>query len=788
MSSYFVAQQLSADSFMPHGMCYLWQPNVLALHIISDALIALAYWSIPITLVYFVKKRTDTRFNRMFVCFAVFIAACSATHLMDIWTIWHPAYWLSGGIKAITALVSVLTSILLIKFLPAALKLPSSSALHSANLALKLEVGARVRAEEALQRDNETLERRIADRTRQLEALNRTLAADNARFAIAADAAGLGFWNLDVATNRLQWDAQMFRLYGYEPREGEQPCSIWADRLHPEDRERCIEESAAALRGECASDTEFRVIHPDGTVRHLRGASQISLGADGKALRMFGVNFDITNLKHAVEQFRLAIEAAPTGMLVMSASGSIVLVNAQIESLFGYTREELLGQQIEMLVPKRFRARHPEFRQEFFAAPKARPMGEGRDLYGLRKDGSEVPIEIGLNPLHTSEGDFVLSSIIDLTLRREFDQMRSDFVSTVSHELRTPLTSISGSLGLLRSGALGPLPHKAASMVNIAYENSGRLVRIINDILDIGKLEAGELALQMISVPLTEVLRQSIEANSGYAAKYAVKFVLDDCSDNEQVIADPDRLMQVMTNLLSNAAKFSPADANVYIRARARATTLRVEVEDSGSGIPEAFKDRIFERFAQADGSATRRFEGTGLGLSIARKLMEAMGGQIGFNTVVGRGTVFYLELPRSGAVSTVPTIDTPFQIPADEPLPKAVASPRLLYVIDDVQLIDIIRRSLAGNTEFVLAQGWQDAERLIREEQFELVVVDDATAGILVERNPRLGRSLPIVILTADPVSPEIYSLASAVISKSQMPAEQVAATILSCLPLNYS
>ncbi len=395
-------------------------------------------------------------------------------------------------------------------------------------------------------------------------------------------------------------------------------------------------------------DTEFRIVMPSGSVRHIRGVARITRDLHGNAIRMFGVNFDITDLKRADEQFRLAIEAAPTGMLLMSLTGSVVLVNAQIENLFGYRRAELLGRQIEMLVPERFRRHHPDYRKVFFDAPRSRPMGAGRDLYGLRKDGSEVPIEIGLNPLQTSEGDFVLSSIVDLSQRRKMDRMRTDFVSTVSHELRTPLASICGSLGLLQSGVVGALPEKAAAMVQIAYKNSERLVRIINDILDIGKLEAGELALHLVNVPVADFLQQSIEANSAYAEKYGVRFVLDDGSANDWVTADPDRLMQVVANLLSNAAKFSPPGADVLIRVRSSSKTLRIEVEDTGSGIPDEFKDRIFEKFAQADASATRRFEGTGLGLSIARKLAEAMGGSIGFSSVVGQGTIFYIELPQT--------------------------------------------------------------------------------------------------------------------------------------------
>jgi PAS domain S-box-containing protein len=680
------------------------------------------------------------------------------------------------------------------------------TSLQRANSNLEREVGERVRAQDNLRQVNETLEVRVADRTAQLAALSRQQVEEAARVAIAADAAGLGFWDLDIAASALHWDERMFRLYGHSPMPGDQPYSLWANSLHPEDRDRSEQEFTDALNGRRAYDTEFRIVHPNGAIRHLQAAARVARDSDGRALRMFGVNFDITARKRANEQFRLAIEAAPAGMLLMNSSGSITLVNIQIETLFGYPRAELLGRDAEMLLPMRLRA-HPTLRSSMFRTSKARAMAPGEELYGLRKDGSEVPIEMELNPLHTSEGEFVLCSVVDLSQRRDMERMRTDFVSTVSHELRTPLTSIIGSLGLLQAGVMGALPDKATEMVRIAYNNSGRLVRIINDILDIGKLESGRLELRLQSAQPADLLRQSLEANSSYAEKFGVRFLLDEESANDPVWVDPDRFMQVLANLLSNAAKFSPPGADVLIRVRSSGDKMRVEVEDHGQGIPENFQARVFEKFAQADASTKRHFEGTGLGLSIARQLIEAMGGSIGFTTRVGYGTIFHLELPRTDAAAAALRDGAPLggsapmegfardaalAVPQNRSVSKKKV-PRLLYLEDDEDLISVIRETLAGRADIAAAHTVGEAERLLREDSFQLIILDQALpdgSGIsLVERIPGIvGHAVPIVILSAADVPNEMHRKVAAVIAKSEASAAHVATTILSYLPLPHA
>ena len=408
----------STDGFMPHGMCYMWRPAILAVHVGADSFIALAYFTIPFTLLYFVRKRAEPSFTWIFLSFAIFIVACGVSHVMEIWTIWFPMYWLSGGIKVITALASVMTAILLVRLVPAALRFPTPSVLQAANEDLAREVADRKRAEHNVLQTNASLEARVADRTQQLAAANHRLTQINARFAIASKAARLGFWDFDPASDTFEWDDSMFELYGRPRLGGAQPYALWATIVHPDDRELSERTLMKSRDAAVALESDFRVVHPSGDIRHLRSAFWKAPDLEGHTERILGVTFDVTEGKQADERFRLALEAAPTGMLVIDEAGTIVLVNAQIEALFGYRRNELLGKRLEMLVPERYRAHQPDLRQMLSGDPKTRLMGADRELYGLRQDGSEVPIEIELNPLQTSEGRCVLTSIADLTDRK----------------------------------------------------------------------------------------------------------------------------------------------------------------------------------------------------------------------------------------------------------------------------------------------------------------------------------------------------------------------------------
>jgi signal transduction histidine kinase len=246
-----------------------------------------------------------------------------------------------------------------------------------------------------------------------------------------------------------------------------------------------------------------------------------------------------------------------------------------------------------------------------------------------------------------SGADEALCIVRDITERKKVDQMKNEFISTVSHELRTPLTSIRGSLGLLSGGVAGALPARARAMLDIAYNNSERLVRLINDILDIEKIESGQLDFVARPLELLPLLEQAIDANCAFGAQFDVTFKLEPAVSGIWVNADADRLMQVITNLLSNAARFSPHGQAVTITVTRHSGLIHVAVSDHGPGIPEEFRGRIFQKFAQADSSDTRQRGGTGLGLSISKAIVERLGGEIGFEAGSAIGATFFFDLPE---------------------------------------------------------------------------------------------------------------------------------------------
>lgn len=343
------------------------------------------------------------------------------------------------------------------------------------------------------------------------------------------------------------------------------------------------------------------------------------------------------------------VEAAQDAFIGVDMRGLVTDWNSAAERMFGWKRSEVLGWPMsELIVPERFRP------STYKAIDMVRTTGHSPLLERrverivINRQGVEFPIEMTAGLATGLDGSFFAVFLHDISERRKVDRLKSEFVATVSHELRTPLTSIRASLSMLADGIAGTLPPDVAGLVEIAHQSCERLVRLVNDVLDIQKIEAGSMQFERRPQPLLPVAEHAIDAMQAYAAQMGVRLALD-CEDGARALSaaiDHDRLVQVLTNLLSNAIKFSHRGATVTLALCRHEGAARLSVRDQGPGIPEAFQPRVFQRFAQADGADTRQKGGTGLGLSITRSLVEEHGGQISFETRQGAGTVFRVDLP----------------------------------------------------------------------------------------------------------------------------------------------
>jgi PAS domain S-box-containing protein len=358
-------------------------------------------------------------------------------------------------------------------------------------------------------------------------------------------------------------------------------------------------------------------------------------------------------LRESEARYRALIAALGEGIVLQDADGSIRTCNASAERILGLSADQMMGR---ASIDPQWRAIHEDGTRFLYTEhPALVTLRSGKPctnvIMGVHKpDGTLTWIAVNSQPLvhnQATEPYAVVCSFADITEQKHLERMKNEFVSTVSHELRTPLTSIHGSLGLIACSVAGDIPARVQTMVEVAYRNSERLIRLINDILDIEKIETGKMVFDLQPVDLLALVEQALAANRAYGQQFNVTFVLQNAADRVWVYADGDRLIQALTNLLANAAKFSPSGDQVIIALSRQADSIRIAISDHGPGIPESFHERLFQKFAQADSSDTRQKGGTGLGLSITKAIVEHLGGRIDFETLPGTGTTFYLDLPE---------------------------------------------------------------------------------------------------------------------------------------------
>lgn len=475
------------------------------------------------------------------------------------------------------------------------------------------------------------------------------LKASEERWSLALQANNDGIWDWNVETGEAWFSPRYMTMLGYEP--GELPGFIgtWKDLCHPEDLPEAYAMARSYIEGRSPTyQIIFRMRHKDGTWRWILSRGVGRRGPEGHVIRIVGSHADITQQREAEQALQASqarsqalIEAMPDLILLVHRDGSLLEIHdAHGGKSLPRPREEMLGRNLRDFLP-------PNQASDRLA--RIRHVVETGEIQTYE---SPVPTAAGLVEhdvrLVPCGPDSVLLIARDITERKALDRLKSDFISTVNHELRTPLTSIKGALGLMAGGVTGALPPKALDLSRMALDNADRLSRLIDDLLDLAKAESAQLRLEMTAGDLHHLVLRALESVRPYAQSQDVALVYRPTVVTAPVRVDGDRMIQVILNLLSNAVKYGTPGTEAPMNLEPGPMGWRLSVENRGPMIPEAFRTRIFQKFAMADGSDTRARGGTGLGLAISKALVERMGGTIDYDSTPER-TRFTIDLPPLG-------------------------------------------------------------------------------------------------------------------------------------------
>jgi two-component system, LuxR family, sensor kinase FixL len=503
----------------------------------------------------------------------------------------------------------------------------------------------------------------LSDDTLRATALAHDLHESEERMALAAEALQFGIWFWDFARNEFS-ATDGWRAFSDFRRSEPLAFDTFLQRVHPDDREsvrQALPNAFAAANG--LWEMEYRVIRRDGQVQWVASRGAVET-INAKPVRLRGVSMDITARKRAADQFRLAVEASPSGIVLVNGEGRITLINAETERLFGYSREELVGQTVDMLLPKQFRPDHPHHRSDFFAAPKARAMGAGRELFAVRKDGTEFPVEIGLNPIESADGTLVLTAVVDITARKRAELEAVGQRNELAHLARvTMLGELSGSIAHELNQPLTAILSNAQAGMRFLTHDSVDLDQVRDILADIVAQDnrASEVIQRLrLLLHKGEIQRQPVDVNE--VVREVAKLVRSDLTHQHVtlhstlapvspvVIGDRVQLQQVLLNLVMNACEAmhtnAPSDRRVVVRTELLGgNEVRLSVSDQGTGIAPDKLTEVLEPFF------TTKTNGLGLGLSVCRTIVKAHSGALSVANNPDRGATVHVSLPASPAL-----------------------------------------------------------------------------------------------------------------------------------------
>ena len=646
----FLRQVFGAGEFMPHGYCYIWNPGLVWLHVISDSLIALSYFTIPFTLLRFVRKRRDLPFSWMFVLFGAFIVACGATHVMEVWNLWHAQYWLAGGLKAVTAIASMATAILLVRLVPQALKLPNISEWARANAALESEIHER----RELEIDLRISESRFREQAELLDLTYDAVMVRNLRDEIT-------YWNHGAE-----------ELYGWRAEEivGKVAQDV-LQTVHPKARA----EIEAEMHETGSWEGELTHRRRDGSVVVVSSRWVLRRDDHANANGVLESNRDITAKRAAEEtqwkwdeevrqseiRFRLLIDAVKDYAIIsLDANGLVASWNSGAQRLKGYSAEEIIGQHVERLYLREDVERGKLAEELRRAAAEGHVDDEG---WRVRKDGSRFWAEIVTTALRGADGELIGFVKIDkdISSRRAAEEQihelnsqltqRVDelgsvnreleaFSYSVSHDLRAPLRHMDGFAHILKEEHSANMVPEAMRYLDRILEAATHMGLLIDDLLNLAQI--GRRELKREKVQITSVVKQAIAELPVEAKERNIEWRIEPLAE---LSCDSGLLKLVFTNLLANAVKFTRKQAISVIEVGSRVAdgVPTIFVRDNGVGFDPQYADKLFGVFQRLH--RQEDFEGTGIGLATVQRIVRRHGGEIWAESQLNSGTTFFFTL-----------------------------------------------------------------------------------------------------------------------------------------------
>lgn len=591
-------------------------------------------------------------------------------------------------------------------------------------------------------------------------AAQRELSRTKTLYDMALHGSRIGVFDIDLVTGTSKVSDTWYQIMGYEDScNGAEAQQLFESRVHPDDRKRIKAADTECIEGRSArSIVEYRMRFGADTWRWMRSdAVVVERDPAGRALRLVGTQSDVTEIHHArnaleasEQLFRKVLAAAPIGMALMDDRGKFVGVNEAFCTLSGLDEKTLLGgTRLGDIMPR------AEVRKIYAGVSDLIEVTGPKIYHAEHLIGTDATqqrwglFNITWTYDKNAKRNFYIAQVNDITDQKQLAQIKDEFVATVSHELRTPLTSITGALGLLQAGDNSAFSAAQTRLMEIAKSNADRLTSIVNDILDLEKISSGQVDFHYVDFDLRTAITQTAEQIEPFAQKHANTLRCQLPDKPMFVNGDIGRTHQVLTNLISNACKYSFPDSEVVVRAETLGDVGIVYVQNTGPGVPDSFRTKIFQAFSQADSSDTRSEGGTGLGLNITRQIVNRHNGQVGFESIQNGITVFWFTYPLSTNRSAEAEAGLPDA--ADSPAPKM----RVLHVEDDAEFAEIVATALHDVATLAHAKTVGHARQIISRNTFDVVILDwrltDGDASELLNPISRNNPDARIISLSAD-------------------------------------